>query len=168
LVGSTRDENRRVRRKDERRTRCDLGGKIMKKTNKELLQFFGLKVGDRVKVEGFINSFVIFEKSGIQYVEEMNKNWISNSRDIIDFIHKLLGNEYEIIKPKKKVGEIKCSEMACNKCPLRTIKCDINSNTLYEQLENYEKNLTSFYPFEKAFINALKVELDKDVEKCEK
>lgn len=139
----------------------------MKKTNKELLQFFGLKVGDRVKVEGFINSFVIFENSGIQYVEEMNKNWISNSRDIIDFIHKLLGNEYEIIKPKKKVGEIKCSEMACIKCPLRAIDCEKLSITLYEQLEDYKKSILSFgdlKPFEKTFIDAIKVELDKDVE----
>ena len=139
----------------------------MKKTNKELLQFFGLKVGDKVKIEGFTNPFVIFEESGIQYV-----NWICNSAiiklDIIDFIHKLLGNEYEIIKPKKKVGELICDEeIICAKCPLKAINCSYNNDTLYEQLESYKKSILSFgdlKPFEKAFIDALKAELDKDVE----
>ena len=143
----------------------------MKKTSNELLQFFGLKIGDKIKIEGFINPFVIFEDSGIQYVEETGKNWIPISArkkwGIIAFIHELLGNEYEIIKPKKKIGEMKCDEMLCRKCPLRAVDCDIDSSTLYEVLEKYEKDL-NFYnplkPFEKAFIGALKAELEKEVE----
>ena len=143
----------------------------MKKTNNELLQFFGLKVGDKIKVEGFINPFVILEESGTQYFEEIGyKGYkgICTSWDIIDFIHKLLGNEYEIIPPKKKLGEMKCGEINCYECPLRAVDCDIDSSTLYEALENYKKYLNSFNsslkPFEKTFIDALKAELDKDVE----
>ena len=151
----------------------------MKKASNELLQFFGLKIGDKIKVEGFINPFVILEESGTQYFEEIGyKGYkgICTSWDIIDFIHKLLGNEYEIIPPKKKIGEIKCDEMLCKNCPLRTVNCDIvncdiDSSTLYEVLEKYEKDL-NFYnplkPFEKALIGALKAELEKDVEECEK
>ena len=143
----------------------------MKKTDKELLEFFGLKVGDKVKIEGLINPFVILEESGIQYFEEIGyKGYkgICTSWDIIDFIHKLIGNEYEIIKHKKKIGEMKCDEMLCRKCPLRAIDCDAKGKTLYEALENYKKYLNSFNgslkPFEKALIGVIKAELDKEVE----
>lgn len=40
----------------------------MKKTNEELLEFFGLKVGDKIKVECFTNPFVIREENGIQFI----------------------------------------------------------------------------------------------------
>ena len=143
----------------------------MKKTNEEILQFYGLKVGDKIKVDGYYYPFVIVEESGIQYVKS---NWTCGSRcNIIDFIHKLLGNNYEIIKPKKKVGELICDEeIICAKCPLKAISCSYNNDTLYEQLEKYIEDLNSFSsplkPFEKAFIDALKVELkvelDKEVE----
>ena len=140
----------------------------MKKTDKELLEFFGLKVGDKVKIEGYDKPFVIFEKSGIQYVEEMSKDRICSSWDIIDFIRALLRTDYEIITAKKKIGEMKCDEMLCRKCPLRAIDCDAKGKTLYEALENYKKYLNGFNgslkPFEKAFIGAIKVELDKEVE----
>ncbi len=140
----------------------------MKKTNEELLEFFGLKVGDKVKIEGYDKPFVIFEKSGIQYVEEMSKDRICSTWDIIDFIRALLRTEYEVIAPKKKVGELICDKIFCIKCPLRAIDCEKLSITLYEALEKYLNNFNSFNsslkPFEKAFIDALKAELDKDVE----
>ena len=140
----------------------------MKKTNEELLQFFGLKVGDRVKIECFTNPFVIREESGIQYAEEIRKDCqFGSTWDIIDFIRQLPGYDYEIITPKKKVGELICDEMLCRKCPLRAIDCDAKGKTLYEALENYKKYLNGFdshlKPFEKAFIDAIKAELDKDV-----
>ena len=144
----------------------------MKKTNEELLQFFGLKIGDKIKVDGYYCPFVIDEENGIQYFEEFEEigykgyKGICTSWDIIDFIHKLIGNEYEIIKPKKKIGEMKCDEMLCSKCPLRAVDCDITSSrTLYESLEKYLNSFnSSLKPFEKTFIDAIKVELDKDVE----
>ena len=53
--------------------------------------------------------------------------------------------------------------MLCSKCPLRAIYCDITSSrTLYESLEKYLNSFnSSLKPFEKTFIDALKVELDK-------
>jgi hypothetical protein len=78
-------------------------------------------------------------------------------------------NEYEIVKPKKKIGEMKCREINCYECPLRVIDCNTTSSrTLYESLEKYLNNFNSFNsslkPFEKTFIDAIKVELDKEVE----
>ena len=133
----------------------------MKKTSNELLQFFGLKVGDKIKVEGYYYTFVIVEENGKIFAKRENclYSW--------DYTSVLLNCEYEIIKHKKKIGEMKCSEMACKDCPLRIIDCDINSRTLNEALEIYIEDLNSFNsslkPFEKALIDAIKVELDRDV-----
>ena len=132
----------------------------MKKTNVELLEFFGLKIGDKVKIKGFTKSFVIVEENGKIFAKRENclYSW--------DYTSVLLNCEYEIVKPKK-IGEMKCSEMACKDCPLRIIDCDINSRTLNEALEIYIEDLNSFNsslkPFEKALIDAIKVELDRDV-----
>lgn len=145
----------------------------MKKTSNELLQFFGLKIGDKIKVDGYYCPFVIDEENGIQYFEEFEEigykgyKGICTSWDIIDFIHELIGNEYEIIKPKKKIGDMKCEGMLCSKCPLRAIDCNATGKTLYEALEIYRKQLNdyngSLEPFEKTFIDAIKAELNKDV-----
>ena len=135
----------------------------MKKTNEELLQFYGLKVGDKVKVSGYYYTFVIVEENGKIFAKRENclYSW--------DYTSVLLNCEYEIVKHKKKIGELTCDEMLCRKCPLRAVDCDITSSrTLYESLEKYIEDLNSFdsslKPFEKAFIDALKVELDKEVE----
>lgn len=137
----------------------------MKKTNKELLQFFGLKVGDKIKVEGYYYPFVIVEENGKIFAKrKINYLYSWNYYDVGTLPDVLLNRDYEIIKPKK-IGELICDGMLCRKCPLRAIECDAKGKTLYEALEKY---LNSFNvplkPFEKAFIDALKVELDKDVE----
>jgi len=134
----------------------------MKKTNEEILQFYGLKVGDKIKVDGYCYPFVIVEENGKIFTKR--ENCLSSC----DYTSVLLNCDYEIITPKKKVGELICDEMLCKKCPLRAIVCDANSKTLYEALENYKKYLNGFdshlKPFEKTFIDAIKAELDKDVE----
>ena len=134
----------------------------MKKTNEEILEFFGLRVGDKVKIEGFAYPLVIFEESGIQYVAG---NWICNyagiKLDIIDFIHKLLGNDYEIIKHKKKLGEVQCNEIKCFECPFRAICGDSPSGeTLSEIFETHEKRMLEL----REKLNAIRTKLDKDVE----
>ena len=121
----------------------------MKKTNKEILDFYGLEVGDRVKIDCYQKLFVITEEN------------------IPLFMLTVSTNDYEIVK-HKKIGEINCNKMLCRNCPLRAIDCDITGNTLYDALEKYIEDLNSFNsslkPFEKAFIDALKAELDKGVE----
>ena len=139
----------------------------MKKTNEELLQFFGLKVGDKIKVDGYDKPFVIFEKSGKIFAKRENclSSW--DYYDVRTLTDVLLNCDYEIVKPKKKLGEINCNKMLCRNCPLRAIDCDITGNTLYDALEKYIEDLNSFdsslKPFEKAFIDAIKVELDKEI-----
>ena len=140
----------------------------MKKTNEELLKFFGLKIGDKVKIKGFTKPFVIIEESGKIFVR---REYCLHSWDYYDvgtLTDILLNCDYEIIKPKKKLGELICDEeMICIKCPLKTINCSYNNDTLYEQLEDYKKSILSFgdlKPHEKTFIDALKPALDKDVE----
>ena len=138
----------------------------MKKTNEELLQFFGLKVGDKVKVSGYYYTFVIVEEDGEIFAKRENGLSSWNYYNTWTLTDVLLNCDYEIVKPKK-IGEMKCSEMACKDCPLRTIDCDINSRTLYDALEKYIEDLNSFdsslKPFERAFIDAIKVELDKEI-----
>ena len=136
----------------------------MKKTNEQVLKFLGLQGGDKVRVEGYATYFVIVIEDGEICVEE-----ISNYVDLWGFLNftsmLIAGYDYEIITPKKKIGDMKCEETLCKNCPLRAIDCDITSSTLYEVLEKY---LNSFNvplkPYEKTFIDALKKELDKDVE----
>ena len=143
----------------------------MKKTDEDLLEFFGLKVGDKIKVDGYYYPFVIFVKDGEIFAKRENclSSWDYYNTAILTDV--LLNCEYEIITPKKKLGEMKCEEMLCKNCPLRAVNCDIDSSTLYEVLETYEKDLNSFStlkPFEKALFDAIKAELDKEVEECEK
>ena len=138
----------------------------MKKTNVELLQFFGLKIGDKIKVDGYYYPFVIGEENGKIFAKRENSLSSCDYYDIGKLTDVLLNCEYEIVKPKK-IGEMKCSEMACKDCPLRTIDCDINSRTLNEALEIFIEDLNSFNsslkPFEKALIDAIKVELDRNM-----
>lgn len=146
----------------------------MKKTNEELLQFFGLKVGDKVKVKGYYYPFVIDEENGKIFAkrEKFLSSW--DYYDIGKLTNILLNDEgdtdfeYEVVKPKKKIGEMKCDEMLCRKCPLRAIDCDDEAKTLYEALEIYRKHLNNYNgslePFEKTIIDAIKVELDKEVQ----
>ena len=143
----------------------------MKKTNEELLQFFGLKIGDKIKVDGYYHPFVIGEENGKIFAKRENclSSW--DYYDVGTLTDVLLNCDYEVIAPKKKLGEMKCEEMLCKNCPLRAVNCDIDSSTLYEVLETYEKDLNSFStlkPFEKALFDAIKAELDKEVEECEK
>ena len=141
----------------------------MKKTNKELAEFYGLKVGDTVK---------IYDESGIS---DYDLTFNVVLRDDIKLIRTDRGNgtdefdpwiiadrRYEVIKPKKKVGETLCSEHLCMKCPLHILYCyrcldnfDVNW-PLYRVLNEmaYKGGLKSDNPIYLAF----RAELDKEVE----
>lgn len=98
----------------------------MKKTNKELAEFYGIEVGDTVK---------IYDPSGELYGEFLVKDLdamcplqVIECREHLVCAVKLtlIGTQYyEVIKPKKKVGETRCSDyMFCNECPLYLLRCD--------------------------------------------
>ena len=131
----------------------------MKKTNEELLQFFGLKIGDKVKIKGFTKSFVIVEEYGKIFAKRENclSSW--DYYDIGKLADVLLICDYEIIKPKKKLGEMKCGEINCSECPFRTICGDSPSGeTLSEIFETHEKRMLEL----REKLNAIKAELDKE------
>lgn len=138
----------------------------MKFTSEKLLKFFGLKVGDKIKVNGYFYPFVIIEENGKIFAKSEN---CLSSRDFCGvgaLTNILLNNEYEVVKPKKKLGEMKCGEMSCSECPFISFDCSewrLNSTnvlksipkaTLYEVLEGF----MTIYNFEKII-----EELDKDV-----
>ena len=142
----------------------------MKKTNEELLQFFGLKVGDKVKIEGSTSVYNIFKEDEV--CEENDKYKHIDYWSTASFGVYLISRNYEIITPKKKVGELTCDEMSCKNCPIKVINCCLRSNdTFYKRLESYKKEVLSIgdlKPYEQAFFDSIKTELDKEVEECEK
>ena len=75
-----------------------------------------------------ITLLLFFKENGKIFVENCSSHY-----DVVTLIRILLNNEYEVVKPKKKIGDMKCEGMLCSKCPLRAIYCDITSSrTLYE------------------------------------
>ncbi len=133
----------------------------MIKTNEELLQFYGLKVGDKVKVSGYYYTFVIVEENGKIFAKRENclSSW--DYYDVWTLTDVLLNNEYEVVKPKKKLGEMKCGEINCFECLFHTICEDFASGeTLSEIFETREKRMLEL----REKLNAIKAELDKDVE----
>lgn len=137
----------------------------MQKTNKELAEFYGIKVGDVVK---------IYDQSGIS---DYDLTFNVVLRDDIKLIRTDLRNgtefdpwvladrRYEVIKHKKIYGDLKCKDFHdCTECPLRAFGCtNTAGNTLYGVLEEAcvrRYGLSTNHPIYKAF----KAELDKEVE----
>jgi len=136
----------------------------MKKSNKEVLDFLGLKVGDMVKT-GILNcdycDYFVIKRDGLEYAESAHcSTWcISNLASI------LFEHEYEIATPKKKIGEMKCEDFVrCKGCPFAlnnpasNVCCIGNGNkTFREIVESTQKELDD-----------IKSRLDKEVQECEK
>ena len=58
----------------------------------------------------------------------------------------------------KKVGDLKCTEISCEKCPLRTLSCiSAPGKTLYEMLDLTEADT------DKEIYDLMKNRLDKEV-----
>lgn len=126
----------------------------MKVTGKQLLDLFGLKVGDTVKTDRGI--FVVRS-------DNLKDGLIVQNGVLMSLLYNLLDTEYEIIKPKKKVGEIICKNMRCDNCPLHKINCEGGyNNTLYAILNNWSKEFN--IGTENLFYKVLIAELDEEVE----
>jgi hypothetical protein len=133
----------------------------MKFTSEDLLKAMGLKIGDVIKT----SVGDIFEIVKDDFIYLYLKNDEGRATDWQSSY--LINLEFEIITPKKKIGDMKCDEMLCRKCPLKAIDCDARGKTLYEALEIYRKHLNNYNgslePFEKTIIASIKAELDKEV-----
>lgn len=149
----------------------------MKKTNEEILDFLGLKVGDIIKIidrhgDGDI---AFWEIHRIEFSNgHLYLHFISDSVDGKDCVNSLfdfedlLTNEYEIVT-LKRVGDMKCGkknpiDIDCSTCPLRPLHCTGShgyENTLYEMLDNMYTNV--FMSKDSPTYKAFKAELDKEV-----
>lgn len=143
----------------------------MKKSNKEVLDFLGLKVGDRVKILNcdFCDYFVIKKgKDGFEYAESVHSYRPCNTWYLQTLASILLEYEYEIVKPKKKLGDMKCEDFVrCKGCPFVldnpapnvciTSRTGNGNKTFIEIVESTQKELDD-----------IKLRLDEEVEECEK
>lgn len=140
----------------------------MKKTNRELAEFYGIEEGDIVEV-----IFDDEEKDEYPFkVENLDEEYPLTyeyapgkyGREKLSYIGM---NEYRVIKPKKKVGETCCYDyMHCSECPLCVLNCNSvakdNRWPLYRLLNEVcsSYGMKSDNPIYKAF----RAELDKEVE----
>lgn len=138
----------------------------MKKTNRELAEFYGIEEGDIVEVET-INDVEKYE------VMDLNDKFPLKNLDTSDTcvehmgLNFLINREYKIIKPKKKIGETCCNDyLSCKKCPLGILKCNSSrtdsKSSLYETLNDICSNYS--IKLDNPIYLALKAELDKEVE----
>ena len=142
----------------------------MKKTNRELAEFYGIEEGDIVTVYDDGDDSIVYGKFKCEDLDEMCPLIVITCRE--DCLKSMgIGNirnrRYEVSKPKKKYGETCCCDYGCCVgCPLRALKCQCITKdrrwSLYRILNEvcYKVCMKSDNPIYKAF----RAELDKEVE----
>lgn len=134
----------------------------MQKTSKELAEFYGIKVGDKVMVHYGSCSHETFKVIMDDATNEITLTSSAGGIYSPIFIGHL---EYEVIKPKKKYGDLKCKDFnRCSSCPLRALSCKdvVAANTLYGILE--ESCIVHGYNTNHPIYKTFKAELDKEAE----
>lgn len=126
----------------------------MKKTSKEFLEWLGLQVGDRVKVNNRYYTIEINELSGLPYMLQDEKYF---------YIQHLVDKDFEILPKPKKVGDLKCEEIKdCRTCPLWWL-CFIKINEKDEMRTSLYEMLESFEIKDKEVYDLFNARLDKEV-----
>lgn len=125
----------------------------MKFTYEDLAKAMGLKVGDRIK-----HNEIKYKIDDSYWLRcEITKRNIS--------IIFLINEEFEILPPKKKVGELKCDDFQCEKCPLRSLNRSVKSSVQEELYDILEKFNEKYHDQE--IYDIIKKRLDKEVEEDE-
>ena len=147
----------------------------MQKTNRELAEFYGIEVGDTVKIyddDGSIWGIFLVrdleEPCPLRVIEYGRASRLRDLRAVSAISLYYIGNrKYEVIKPKKKFGETTCCDyMFCSECPLCILNCESvfrhNEWPLYKLLNEvcHEAGMKLDNPI----YLALRAELDKEVE----
>ena len=123
----------------------------MKFTNKDLANAMGLKVGDKIKLEEMILKVTNNYRLEKQENKKVLPLWLLVDTD----------KDFEIVKPKKKVGEQICREIECPYCPLRGVCYEADATlTLFDVLEDTNIKMCN----DKEIYDILKARLDKEVE----
>lgn len=120
----------------------------MKFTSEQLANAMGLKVGDIIRVRN--EDYKITEYYELRTLDN------EHTYNLGDFVKE----DYEIIKPKKKIGEQFCKDIQCAKCPIKILNCGGRQyNTLFEIIA-YLKD----YYDDKEVYDMFKARLDKEIE----
>lgn len=130
----------------------------MLKTSNDLLEWLGLKVGDRIRINDNPTIYIV-EKNECDYPFVRNKD-----EKIRYEVTYLLNRKVEILPSPEMVGNLKCKG-ECSTCPIRAIWCSNSKGkvgkTLYEILENW-KNTHSVF-FDRNIYEVLLKRLNKEV-----
>ena len=136
----------------------------MIKTSKELMEWLGLQVGDRVKVNFTSNMFqedLIYEVVDDKiFVNQIHLKVVNTKDFIMIDLNYLVNIDFEILPRPKRVGDLKCKGFGnCGGCPLYWLSCDYsNGGNLYEALEDWFENSK-----DQEIYDLLKARLDKEV-----
>ena len=127
----------------------------MKVTTEQIMNMSDIKAGDRIIYHGI--EYTVKRTRDIQkYILVDPDGCTLTFGDLID-------EEFQLIKPKKKVGETLCCEHFCEECPLRLLSCEtVEADTLYEVLDETFIN-KGFSNAKNPIYLAFKNELDKEV-----
>lgn len=119
----------------------------MKFTSEMLMKAMGLAVGDKVIINGKTHTFTT-KKDGTLICKNVLKQ--------------LIDQDFEIILKPKKVGDLKCGDFECNKCPLQFV-CNLYDSPFSEDNSLYNI-LTKIDVYDQEIYDLLKARLDKEVE----
>lgn len=137
----------------------------MKLTSEDFMQWLGLQVGDRVKLNDDIWT-VIYDANEIHTVYLQIKD---GELYYTRWLFELIDKNFEIIPKIKRVGDLKCcDEIKCEQCPLRgicTTAMSFLSMKLYDTLDRYGVHKGTY--FDQEIYDLLKARLDKEVEENE-
>lgn len=118
-------------------------------TSKDLAQAMGLKPGDKIKLNNG-------EIAKVTEDYELDFYPLKTSLSVI------IDEEFEISPRKKKIGELTCEEISCEKCPMEAIYCGtfrLKKDVLYDVLSEWFKECN-----DKEIYDILKARLDMEVE----
>ena len=129
----------------------------MLKTSKDLMEWLGLQVGDRIRINDKPDNYIVeLNECGIPCV----KDKYAKIRFEMTY---LINRKIEILPRPKRVGDLKCEKCSCATCPLRAINCgNIATSvekTLYQILEKSSREYK-----DQEIYDLLKARLDKEVE----
>ena len=132
----------------------------MKKTSKEFMEWLGLQVGDKVRVN-------LNKPEEIFTITKLNDEIRIENENYCFSIKALFNTEYDIIPKPKRVGDTLCQNVECEKCPLRmVVGCENvpSKYTLYQCLEEIKDCNENNNMFDQEIYDLLLARLDKVVE----
>lgn len=129
----------------------------MLKTSKDLMEWLGLQVGDRIRINDKPDNYIVeLNECGIPCV----KDKYTKIRFEMTY---LINRKIEILPRPKKVGQLTCREIKdCRTCPLWWI-CFIKIQAKDEMKTSLYEMLESFVVTDQEIHDLLKARLDKEV-----